>query len=170
MNRRITTFSLLLVSAALFFAQDSNAQIHVGAAFGTDTEIGVQASYYMPLSVGDVEGLSVGGDFMFYLPQKDEFPGGDVTTTYFEINANGHYNLVEVAENGMLYGIGGLQYARASVSADANTGFGNFSYGGSSSDVGLNVGAGVGISRFFVEAKFSLGGFEQLALSGGVTF
>ena len=160
------------MSAALILPQKSQAQFQVGAAFGTDTEIGLLAGYYIPLSVGDVEGLSVGGEFVFYLPQSEDVGGfgssGEVTTTFFEINVNGHYNAIEVGEDGMAYAIGGLQYARASVDADVD-GFGSFGFG-SYSEVGLNIGAGVGISRFFGEAKFSIGGFEQLAISGGFRF
>lgn len=172
MNRRFTIFALLLMSAALLFPQKSQAQIQVGAAFGTDTEIGLTAGYYTMLSVGDVEGLNVGVDAVFYLPQSEDVGGfgssGEVTTTFFEINVNGHYDAIEVGEGGVGYAIGGLQYARASVDADVD-GFGSFGFG-SYSEVGLNIGAGVGIGRFFGEAKFSVGGFEQLAISGGVKF
>ena len=161
---------MLLMSAALLFTNEAKAQIHVGAAFGTDTEIGVTAGYYMPLSVGDIEGLSVGVDGVFYLP-KDEnvFGAADVSTTYFEINVNGHYNAIEVGENGVGYAIGGLQYARFSYDYDG-PGSQFFDVDTSGSDIGLNIGAGVGLGRFFGEAKFGLGGFEQLVISGGVTF
>lgn len=157
------------MSAALILPLKSQAQIQVGAAYGTDVEqIGIMAGYYMPLAVGDVEGLSVGVDGIFYLPDSQEFPGGEIDITWFEINVNGHYNALEVGEDGMAYAIGGLQYARTSVDSNVDTVFGSFD--ASSSDIGLNIGAGVGVSRFFGEAKFSLGGFEQLVISAGFKF
>ena len=170
MKRLTTIFALLFMSAALILPQKSQAQFQVGAAFGTDTEIGVTAGYYMPLSVGDVEGLSVGVDGVFYLPQDENvFGSDDVSTTYFEINVNGHYNAIEVGEGGVGYAIGGLQYARFSYDYDG-PGSQFFDVDTSGSDIGLNIGAGVAISRFFGEARFGLGGFEQLVLSGGVRF
>lgn len=163
------------MSAAMLFTQETKAQIQVGLAFGSDTELGLQGGYYTPLSVGEVEGLSVGGDLIFYLPDSQDFSdgfgsSGEVTRTFFEINVNGHYDAVEVAEDGMLYALGGLQYARVSVDSDVDTVFGGGSFGASSSDIGLNIGAGVDVSRFYGEAKFSLGGFEQLVISGGFKF
>lgn len=168
MKRRTTVITLLLLAAAVVLPQKSQAQFQVGAAFGTDTEIGIMAGYYMPLSVGDVEGLSVGVDGVFYLPNSQGFPGGEVDVTYFEVNVNGHYNALEVGESGIAYAIGGLQYAR--ISADAVSGPFGTSFDFSSSDIGLNIGAGVGFGKLFGEAKFGLGGFEQLVLSGGYKF
>lgn len=162
------------MTAALFFANESKAQFQVGLAYGSDTEIGFQGGYYMPLAVGDVEGLSVGGDLIFYLPDTQDVGGfggsGEVKTTWFEVNINGHYNALEVGEDGMAYGLAGIQYARVSIDSDFDTPFGGGSFGASGSDIGLNIGAGVGISRFYGEAKFGLGGFEQLVISGGVRF
>lgn len=152
------------MSAALILPQKSEAQIQVGAAYGDDTEFGIMAGYYMPLEVGDVEGLSVGVDGIFYLPNEI----GTVDVTYFEVNVNGHYNALEVGEDGMAYAIGGLQYAR--LSADSQEGPFGTTFDLSSSDIGLNIGAGIGINRFFGEAKFGLGGFEQLVISGGIKF
>lgn len=162
------------MTAALILPQKSEAQFQVGLAFGSETEIGFQGGYYMPLAVGDVEGLSVGADLIFYLPESEDFGGfggsGEVTVTWFELNFNGHYDALEVGEDGMAYGLAGIQYARTSVDSDVDTPFGGGSFGGSRSDIGLNIGVGVGISRFYGEAKFGLGAFEQLVISGGVRF
>ncbi len=160
-NRLSSAAFIALFVVALLIPSRADAQIRVGAAFGLDTEIGITAGYYMPLNVSAVEGLSVGVDGVFYLPETTTVAGQDYTSNFFEVNANGHYPFTDVS-SGSLYALAGLQYARASV----DTPFGD----ASSSDVGLNLGAGLDFGMFFAEAKFGLGGFEQLVLSAGLSF
>jgi len=150
-----------LFAVALLFPSEADAQIRLGAADGTDTEIGVTAGFFRPVTAQGAEGLSVGFDGTFYLPEKNTVGGSDFTSTFFELNANAHYPVSNMS-SGSLYALGGLQYAHASV----ETPFGD----ASSSDLGLNLGAGLNFGKLFVEAKYGIGGFEQLALSAGLSF
>jgi len=157
--------SLTLLAAGLFALapQSAHAQLGLAAAYGADTELGAQLSYYRPINVGNVDGVRAGGDLTVYLPT--DAGGGviDLTYTYFEINVNGQYAFSE-SDKMRLYALTGANYAYLAVSGD--TGFGAAGGG----DAGLNLGAGADFGMFFGEAKFTLGGFSQLGLLVGLRF
>lgn len=150
-----------LFAVALLLPSQADAQIRLGAAYGTDTEIGLTAGFFRPITASGAEGLSVGFDGTFYLPETNTVGGSDFTSTFFEVNANAHYPISNMS-SGSLYALGGVQYANASV----DTPFGD----ASSSDIGLNLGAGMNFGKLFAEAKYGIGGFEQLVLSAGISF
>src|SRR5690606_33281527 len=150
----------------------AHAQVGLGAVFGTDTNLGVQGSYYHPVEISDIQGLRVGGDLTFYLPDKysEDFGGlsYSYTFTYVELNVNGQYTLKGEARR-RCYALGGLNYAYVSLSG--NDGFGALATG---NEAGLNIGGGAELAssfgRLFGEAKCTLGGFGQLGLLVGVRF
>lgn len=159
---RLSSFCFAaLFAVALLLPSQAEAQIRLGAAYGTDTEIGVTAGFFRPVTAQGAAGLSVGFDGTFYLPETNTISGSDYTSTFFELNANAHYPISNMS-SGSLYALGGVQYAHASV----ETPFGD----ATSSDIGLNLGAGMNFGRLFAEAKYAIGGFEQLVLSAGLSF
>lgn len=163
MARSLSVLLVLLLFSIV--ALPSNAQFRVGAAYGTDAELGIAAGYQLPFTLDSVEGLSFGVDGIFYIPRSEGPSGAEVDITAFEVNGNAHYPLSD-AGSGKLYALAGLQYAY--VKADV-TAFG-VSASASDSQIGLNVGGGINFGMLFGEAKYSLGGMEQLALTVGVSF
>lgn len=159
MTRFLTSLFVFLLF--VLTTDPAQAQFRVGVAYGSDAEIGVAAGYQLPFAVDAVEGLSFGVDGIFYIPRTEGPSGAEVETTAFEVNGNAHYPLT-----GNVYGLAGLQYAY--VSADV-TAFG-VSVSASDSQLGLNAGAGISMGRLFGEAKYTVGGFEQLALTVGFSF
>ena len=162
-----STFRTLLVLGALLAlgTTPAFAQFGVGVAYGTDTSIGGQLSFYRPIEIGGVS-VRGGGDVMVYLPESVGAAGFEVDYMYFEVNLNSHYILLD-NESVRAYGLGGLNYSYISVSSDFGTAVG----GG---DTGVNLGGGaemnVGLGRVYAEAKYNLGGFSQVGLTAGLRF
>ena len=109
---------------------------------------------------GVADQLSVAPQFILY------FPGNNVSL--FEINLNANYYFLDhdVFE---LYGLGGLNIARASFDSPV-TGESR-----SNTELGLNLGAGTNIEigqSFvpFAELRFTVGDYSQLALGLGIKF
>lgn len=146
----------------LLFSTESYAQndfkIGAGVAYGLEVEaIGVQAGALYGFS----DQLRGAADLSFYFP--DSPSGGDYT--FWEINANLHYLFV-AQESTSFYALAGLNYATQKISG------GGMSF--SSSEAGLNVGAGaefgMGFGDFYVEGKYALSTYDQLALAAGLRF
>jgi len=145
-----------------------NAQMKVGAglAFGTEAEsIGLTANFYT--AIPSVENLSIGGDFIYFLPKDVDF---GIDQKWFEVNLNGQYQFyAEQMING--YALGGLNIARVSYKYDGpGTGVNS-----SDTKLGLNLGVGgeyaFNESMFaFAEFKFVLSRFDQAVFSAGVRF
>lgn len=159
------TFKTLLIVLCLFGMTDAvQAQFRLGplVAFGTDTDLGLGAKAKFDLN----DQFKISPSFIFLASESEETVLGKVSSTIFEINGDVHYAF---SDNGnvMFYGLGGLNIV--SVSAKV------FGVSASTTDIGLNLGAGgefvVG-DKFnaFAEAKFGLGGAEQLLISAGIYF
>ena len=154
-----------LVVAATFTAPAANAQIGFV----------VQGSYGM-----DVEAIGVGGGLSFGLGSMTANSGisAEATFDYFftddplqfwEINGNALYDIKSV--NGLYVGAG-VNYANSSIDSDFCDND-IFEVDCSTSDIGLNVLSGFKFSGGkgpFVQAKFEVGGGEQLVISGGIRF
>ena len=149
-------FKTLFLTLCLFgFADIAQAQFRIGPSisFGTDTDLGLGVKAKFDL------------DEQFKIsPSFNLLSTGDVSI--FEINGDVHYAF---SDNGnvMFYALGGLNIVSSKVKI--------FSESVSNTDVGLNLGAGgeyVIADKFnaFTEAKFGLGGVEQLLISGGIYF
>ena len=164
-NYTITT----ILVAFLFIGTGSNTasaqSLLAGAVYGTDSDLGLKLGGYFPVA----ELILVGGDFIYFFPD-----GFDM----YEVNINGLYLLpVEAVQ---LHGIVGLNYTSFSFDgSDLCDGLGGFGISSdicsaSSSDIGLNIGGmasfGSGPLGFFVDAKFVIGGGEQLEVGGGIKY
>lgn len=166
--RRITVLTAVLVAGLAAPAAGQVAfgpQVSWGDAF--DFAIGgraqvpltqfVTAEAESPLST-----LLLIGSFDLFFPDDGGIDGLDVT--YFELNANAAYPL-EV-EGLSPYVGGGLNIGRYAVSFGGDT--------SSHTEAGLNVLGGLGFLlggfNTYAEARYALGGFEQLILTFGVLF
>ena len=160
MMKKLTTlvFAMLLTTA---FSTTAVAQISVGGGlvYGTDLEeLGIQVGGTYVLN----ENMRLGADVIYWLMESGE----GFSVTFLEVNAN--FNYIFYDENDLiLYGLGTLGIHYAKVSSDFG---GLFSY--SDTELGLGIGAGLeynlGGVKLYVEPRFFLSGFDQLALAAGV--
>ncbi|MEM6396686.1 MAG: hypothetical protein AAF741_10090 [Bacteroidota bacterium] len=143
-----------------FMANTANAQLMLGGgvAYGIDIE-------ELALQVRGVYSFNETwrgqADFTYYLDGIEDI-------SFSEINLNGNYIF---SDNGTT-----LFYALAGLNFGIVSGEDIFGNSRSNTDTGLNIGAGGnfaigdGGTMLFGEAKFSLGGTEQLLLAAGVLF
>ncbi len=157
-------FALVAVSMMAFTTLSTKADIKVGggAGYGLDIE-------ELAIQVAGIYGtadlpVDLAADFKYYLL--------DDPLSAWEFNANAHYYLTD-NKGTNFYLLGGLSYASVTVSFD----FGPFAGGEtstSSSEIGLNVGAGANIDlggfTLMPQAKFTIGGLEQLYLGAFFMF
>lgn len=136
----------------------------VQADFGTDTDFGIGGRVVFGLRSlfprAPLDG-QVGFDYFF----PDEPPGVDLT--YWEINGNVAYRIPNVTGSVAPYVGGGLNIAHTSVDRPLSR--------TSDTDVGLNLLGGTtfgtrGAVRPFAEMRVTVGGGDQLVITGGVRF
>lgn len=164
--RRLIAAAGLSALLALASPGAAPGQVHVGpeVSLADDADLGLGARVLV--NPAGYEGWEFGGHFDFF------FPDGDVN--YWEVNANGYYNVVlEELEALAPYVGAGLNLARVSVDGDG-PGPGDGS-GADDTDVGVNLIAGTkfpAAERFapFAEIRFEAGGGEQVVLTGGLMF
>ncbi len=174
MNNCFKKLSCIFVLAfAMFtlFSSEASAQLWFGGGlvYGAEiNNIGVQANGH--LVVNEENKLRIGADITYFLREKNSFAGIDVKTNVFTINVNGHYMLV-TSDIMILYALGGLNLAFVSQEVDgvASEFVNEF---GDDTEIGLNIGGGleytVPFGRIYGELKYSVGGFDQLAIGAGV--
>ncbi|MEM6878935.1 MAG: hypothetical protein AAF544_10275 [Bacteroidota bacterium] len=150
-------FILLCLS---FMANTASAQLMLGGgvAYGTDVEeIAIQVRGVYSFN----ETWRGQADVTYYLDGVED-------VSFYEINLNGNYVFSDTG-TALFYALAGLSIGVANVDLGP---FGS----ASGSDTGINLGAGGnfalggGGTMLFGEAKYTLGGFEQLVLAAGVLF
>jgi len=164
--RTLVAGAALLV-AATFTAPAANAQIGfvVQGSYGLDYEaIGAGAGLSFGLgSLTANSGISAEATFDYFFT--------DDPLTVWEINGNALYDIKSVAG---LYVGAGINYANFGYDFDDDDLCGVFDCElDSNSEIGLNLLSGYkfgGSKGPFVQARFSLGGGEQLVLTGGFRF
>jgi hypothetical protein len=153
MKKIIFASGLLIILAAFATPVYSQISNRVGPmisfASGDVDEVGIGVVG----EFGVAQKISIAPQFILYFPDNFDF---------FELNLNANYYFFnqDVFE---LYGLGGLNFARASANGNSNT------------ELGLNVGVGTNfqIGKSFVpfaELRFTVGDYDQLALGLGVKF
>lgn len=139
----------------------------IQANYGDDVDLGVGAGIDFGLgSLTAKQGIRAEATFDYYFPGD----GGVVDMKYWEINGN---LLMDIKSVAGLYVGAGVNYANTSWDFDDACGPFCEAYSDSNSDVGLNILGGYsfgGQKSPFVQAKFELGGAEQLIISGGIRF
>ena len=151
-------FILFAVMIALTFSNlnaKSSTLVGGGLGYGTNIEeLAIQVG-----AIIDIDSpVDIAPDFKYYL--AGEF------VTFWELNANVHYALTQ-NKGTNFYLLGGLNYATQSVEVPF---FGSVS----SSEIGLNVGAGAkfDLGSFYIlpEVKYVLSSFDQLVISASAMF
>lgn len=139
------------------FSVVASAQIKFGGglSYGTEAKnlgFNVRGEYVINDQISIVPG------FTYFLP-KD-------LITWWELNADVHYGF-----NEKFYGLGGLNYTTVKIDLPEEFGFLGAAIDNSSSEIGLNLGAGYKFTdKFFGEAKYVLGSADQLTLTVGILF
>jgi len=164
-----TIKTILLILCLAGISNVSNAQIRLGplVAFGTDTDLGLGVKAKFDLN----DKFKISPSIIYLGGDKETIGASSVKSSFIEINGDVHYAFSET-ESVLFYGIGGLNIITGSVKI---SGTGIIDGKTSDTDVGLNLGAGAefGIAdKFdaFAEAKFGVGGAEQLLISAGGYF
>ena len=165
--------SLLAVAALLVSAQSASAQgfkFGPRAAYGTDYDIAIGGMATLGFNTVLFEGAgpltgALAIDYFIDCPFDGDFGNEDYSCGLLEITPTAFVPF----SNG-LYAGAGLNYARFSF--DVDTGFGDF--GASGSEIGLAIHGGymfdLGGQTAMADARFALGGSEQLVLSFAYLF
>ncbi len=168
--KKLTLLSALLALFLIAAPTDAQAQ---------NFKIGPQ----LTIDLGDVSDLGgdfgIGGDVRLQLPSLPVDGQGSFTFffaddpfTVFAIDVNALYPF-EVEDQPFRPYVGaGLGFTRLSIDDDA---FGGFGFGGSSTEVGINLlgGAEFPLDSFtpFAQAQFNLGSdIDRFGITGGVLF
>lgn len=159
--KKLLTYGCLLLGIIFFSNDKASAQdfsVGGGVAYGLEIEaIGIQGGALYVFT----DELRGAADISIFFPEDEN--GIDVG--FWELNANVHYLFV-AEEATKVYALGGLNYATSSASA------GGISV--SDSEAGLNVGGGaefgMDFGGIYIEAKYAISNFDQLALAAGVRF
>jgi opacity protein-like surface antigen len=146
-------FLTLLFLTGVQFAANAQLKLGAGLGYGTDIEeLGIQFRGVYTVS----DPWRASADFVLYFDGVDDL-------SIWELNLNGHYVFIN-DEKKTVYALAGLNIIK--VNFDATSGLDD------TSDTGLNLGAGIeiplGSVELFGEARFALGGAEQLFFSAGV--
>lgn len=155
---------LLIVFTTVCFAS-SFAQARLGGFLGYGSEIeqwgiGINAEFFLN------EKVAIAPNLLFYFPEKRN----DIKYSYWELNGNFHYYLLE--EDAIsLYGLAGLNLISFQVKSDL-PGFDNEE---TESELGLNLGLGVNFNFGgnvlpFTELKYVAGDADQAVIMLGVKF
>ncbi len=161
----IAAFSLLFVTQNTQ-AQTAKGDMRLGAQLGYGTEIeslGIGARFDYAIT----DQILLAPDLMYFFGKSQD----GVDFSWFDINLNGNY-VFEMSNPDIIpYVLAGLNIAFFSVDFE---GISIFPGGGSSTNIGLNLGGGVDfvVSTFFVfgELRYVLSSSDQLVISGGVKF
>jgi hypothetical protein len=166
-----------------FRSMVAGAAVAAGLALATPATANAQIGFVVQGSYGtEAEAIGIGGGVNFGLGSLTAKHGirAEATFDYFlvddplkfwEINGNLLYDLKSVKN---LYLGAGVNYATVDVGGGLGDLCDAVGADCSNSDVGLNVlggfKLGTGKAAPFVQARFELGGGEQLVISGGFRF
>ncbi len=175
---RLIALLIAAFSSSMVSAQIADAQIRVGGGVVyTDLDpwnLGLQGNGYFALP--NLPQLRIGGDFTYYLPESEglSVPGvgsARVEQRLLALNGNAQFHLL-TQEQFSLYGLGGVNWTRVSVSASSN--LPDVPTGESSeARVGANLGGGelnLGFGVLYGEAKSILAGddWSRIVLGAGI--
>lgn len=164
----------ILTFLFIFTTSISFSQIQVGGGLGFGAEI-EQPCITLKGVKDFTEEIDGSASLNFFFPQKVEFFDGEIKTSVWTINFDGHY-IFSGTEKADIYGLAGINIAVLKVKSDYNDPFfGSFNTSASDSEFGLNIGAG-GELMFndqltgFADIKYVISNFDQLVIVAGVLF
>ena len=141
-----------------------------GLGFGTEIE---QPCLSLKANKAINEQIDGSVSINIFLPHKIDFGSGDIKTSLFSINADGHY-IFSTSDKAVIYGLAGLNISVISVKSDfTDPFFGTLNTSISDTNIGLNIGGGAELVlndklTGFGEAKYVLSSFDQLVIIVGV--
>lgn len=156
--KKFTLLFLMVFCTAVFtqsFAQMGAMKVGPMLAYGLDMKaIGIGAKFHY----GITEKIRAAPSAVYFL-EKDN-------AKFWEVNLDGHYLLSDASSTGF-YALAGLNVLGSSVEV--------MGFSASSTDIGLNVGAGAQMSLSgnmfgFAEAKYRLSDADEIQISAGVLF
>lgn len=163
MKKIILTIVFTFIAIATF----SQTKVGLQVNYATKIEFGVGAK----ASFSITDKIDIAPSFNYYFgPSSDSSTGlfrSSVSTSFFAINADGHYNF-EIDDKLTVYPLAGINLSFFSVSVG---GFGS----ASTSSFGLNLGGGLDygfsekLSGIF-ELKFIANSYSQAVFSAGVLY
>lgn len=143
----------LLFLAGIQFTANAQLKLGAGIAYGTEgSDLGLQFRGVYTIT----DPWRAAADYIYYFDGVEDL-------SIWELNFNGHYVFIN-DEKKTLYALAGLNIIKANY--DSASGLAD------NSDTGLNLGGGIEIPlsrvEIYAEARFTLGGSDQLLLCGGV--
>jgi len=164
----------LIAPSARAQAQTSGTRFGVEAAFGTNNNVGIGAGAFVKFHLTEISDHPITGRvaFDYYFPSSSNF--GGFTTHYWEVAADGLFDIATASAETKPYIGAGLTYWKYTYGYD--TAYCNqFASlcNASTSSTGLHVVGGVnfmGNSGLmpFVEAKLELSSGSELIIKGGI--
>jgi hypothetical protein len=164
----------LILMVALFVQSGLHAQFtFVGAALNYGTwikEPGVSVHAFYTVN----EKIDLSPNVTYFLPHKVEVEFGTHEFTWWTINFDGHYVVME--ESGLqFFGLMGLNFTNEIKRIDENVMGQPFKDEVTTNKLGLNIGAGgqLHLSKFFnpfAEVKYTLGEKDQFCIALGIIF
>lgn len=159
---------MLLVAILALVSSASFAQLKYGGGLSLGTEakeggtgLGINARVDYSIN----EKFSIAPNFTFWFPGEDQ--------TLWQLNADVHYTFAG-DEALSFYGIGGLNYTHYKFDGGSyDTEFGSLDFDYDDNSIGLNLGVGANMNKFFGEVKYDTSGNTvdgQIALTVGVLF
>ena len=146
----------LLFLTGIQFAANAQLRLGAGLGYGTDVEeLGLQFRGVYTIT----DPWRAAADFVTYFDGVEDL-------SVWELNLNAHYAFLN-DEKKTVYALAGLNFFK--INYDATSG------NSDNSDTGLNLGAGLELPitpqiEFYSEARFALGGSEQLFISAGIQY
>lgn len=157
---------IAMVSSASFAQMTFGGGVTLGTDSSADGGMNLGLNVRGNYNINDQWSISPG--FTFMLPSSSKYSVMGVTykttLTLWQLNADAHYAFAESGDF-KFYGIGGLNISGASAKAEAA----GVSETASTTDLGLDLGAGANYGKFYGELKYDTG-FDQLAISVGMHF
>ena len=151
----------LLMGAFAFCCNVSFAQIQLGPGVSYPfevEEIGIMVKAVIPVT----DKIDISPSFTYYLTADG--------LTAWSLDGDGHYHFGESEKVGF-YGLAGINFFHVGVDLDIPI----LGFATSSTEVGLNVGAGLEFRiseklELFGEVKYTISDFDQLSISAGLLF
>lgn len=176
MKKLTTLLFACFLSVVMFNTADAQLELGGGLVFGSgvfevsdiDNDFGIRAEGRYAIN----EDFGAGADLTFFFPKEE----GGFKASLFNINLNGFYNFY-TQDMLNFYGLAGLNIAIVNTEFTTTVpGGGTFSGDDSTSEIGLNLGAGgeyaMDWGNLFGEIKFAgIGGdADQFVLAVGARF